>query len=765
MKLFLLLTIVLHGFITHSQLSVNEQKKLSMYVITSVNKLRNKHSSSALKYNDTLFQAAEFHSKYMLSNKILSHNQKTAKYKTPYARVQEFNGTAFQTVGENIYQSKAQRFPLEENDLKKLAEEIFEGWKNSEAHYENMINSEYTHAALAFAVNKDGVFYVTHVFGRKGFVVEGQLSNDAFGIKKAPQNCGDSYKAFLNIVMNLANNTEVSGNDIILYASNLDVLKKIVNSPTDGIVIDLIHKKQFPCNRENQLDASLVYDGILLKPIYRDELFNNNQAQSKYRLISKVGEVPANININDYSISIILLKNGKACRYIYQVEVDSDYYPLNKIKTIVEDNHIELRNKPLTGTETIKFDFDVNQFNLKSIPKISSFEGVKLIIIKAFSSVEGDSTNNIRLQNERARTILKFIESSIPLENVKIEIEAKENWEQFRFQLQTIGQHKLAIASNDSLRVVIKERLLNFPNWDKVFAMQRTSYVNIFYEINKTVEPKLLPELNLRSAILENNELLVQKALFKLYDSEGQSNLAFLLEPQIVDYFYKNNKGLGNYFALLTDVFHDNPHEVVRLVNYWINHFSELSIAAKQNLLNLYTHLNVFLLQDWDVSSSLLASVMSPYVIQKLYKPDELVIDLLLNLHSSFLLYYGHTNDGSISESFQFISNHYKSKSLTIQEDVDLILFYNHYSMFKLTYDRLKPKIEEKIYNEQSLFSFIQTMLLMNEEIETDFFADVNRQAAILNSKRWCRYISNNFQILRNEKIKTQFCETCKSEF
>lgn len=71
----------------------------------------------------------------MAQNDVLSHDANIRDYETPAKRVRQFGGKDFEITGENVLSSTPQRFPLDENAVTALAEEMFLSWKNSPGHY------------------------------------------------------------------------------------------------------------------------------------------------------------------------------------------------------------------------------------------------------------------------------------------------------------------------------------------------------------------------------------------------------------------------------------------------------------------------------------------------------------------------------------------------------------------------------------------------------------------------------------------------------
>ena len=112
----------------------------------------------------------------------------------------------------------------------------------------------------------------------------------------------------------MGNNISIEGDKIIYYYHNIHYFKKIFSKDNDGIVVDLIQPEQFNCDKPNQLDMSPIHDGILLKPVYKEELLKNNSAESDYRIITEIGTLPKSLQGKPVTPSIIFIKDGKNVR-------------------------------------------------------------------------------------------------------------------------------------------------------------------------------------------------------------------------------------------------------------------------------------------------------------------------------------------------------------------------------------------------------------------------------------------------------------------
>lgn len=761
----LIFLIIQLPLISFSQFNDEDKNILRKELSGLINNLREINGLKPLIFNDNLKKAAQFHSEYMVKNNVLSHDEKQSKYATPKKRVFAFEGKEFEIVGENVLYSTPQNFPLKKKDIVALAEEMFNSWKNSPGHYANMTEPEYDYGDLGFETNMEKhIVYATQVFGKKGHVVQNQISSNSFGLIQDSKDCEKVFEGYSNLIINMGNDIKIEGNEVTFYYHDISYFKKIFSGPNDGIAIDLVAEEQLICGKPNQLDFSPVYDGILLKPYYSGEMLANNRAESDYRIITKVGDIPDELQGSEYSPSLILIKNGKACKYIYPADVPRRDYELRPIEPFINDEpEVQLVKEGVVYSEIVNYDFKTNCTKAIDVPKIHKHTGkIHSIRINSFSSIEGDSIHNEHLHNSRANFIKNHIISTLGASNDAFTINAKENWDQMQFQLNYFERDELTKLSHDSLKIIIANQDNSLP-WDSLLLSQRKSIAIINY-IGEYIEGEnieSIAEFNLRTAVATQSVSLVNKALYEMYQSQDY-NPEILFEPQIIEFIKMQPKTVVNYTALLSFNYDYNPYAITDFIHSSLNKAEKLDNNARSNILHLYTLVGTYLLDNWDISSERLSNVIHPLKIERISSTTEKP-ELVLNLHLTFIQYYGQVNDGpNISKSFYYIANYFKNNSLKNEDDVDLALFFNNWSMYHMAVEHLLSRFKKNSLNEDGLFVLAETMNFTNYNDESGIYIEVSSKALKNNQMRWCEWLNSDFQVKRNFQIKRLYCESCK---
>lgn len=763
-KLLFILLFNCLSFIANAQLSPSHKEKLALLITEKVNVLRISKGQSPLRRDINLMKAAQLHSDYMVKTQRLSHKEYgEGTYESPRDRVEVYS-VLYVAVGENILYTKPIRNSPDEQFLKKIATDMFRSWKNSPGHYSNMISPEYDHGDFAFKYDPTSKrIYATHVLGRKGYAIAGQASKNAFGIQFFEGGCTSLFDGLENIVTNMGNAVEIEGNKIVLRYHDIQRVRDIITDAKDGIAVDLIDRTQFTCGSPSQLDASSIYDGVLLKPIYRDALFANNKAKSDFRFVVTLANIPEHLQGKDIKPSLIFIKNGRKCAYVSSRILPSGRYPLERIEPLIFEPKIPLVTKGIKEVQELIYTFDTDEIVPEELPRIRIYsDQLHTAEVQSYSSVNGSSKGNATLHRERASFMQSHIKAQLKSINIPWKIKAEENWSLCEYQMELNGQDDIWLKGKGEVRNYINTQVGNDDIWDMFLSQQRVSKAVLYWSGNWNSNDTLHAQYNLVDALIREDMPRANKALALMYKSKNIKPLPLsFLKKRL----FAEEALVQNVSALILkniDIY--NLNDIVYYVRTWLLKAEELSEEAQQNLLNLYAITSGEMLDEWDLSSERLSRVMHPIKLEKLfenYKSDDIVNPLFLNFHMAIIRYYGQINDSSkIGISFDFITNYFREKSLTIMDDRNLALFFNSWSRYDLTIELLVEDYKEGILDENTLFLLLQTRLAYSygEEIPLE---ELNKIALQKNKRRWCSWINLDFENLRDNRIKGLFCNEC----
>ncbi|WP_066632902.1 CAP domain-containing protein [Labilibacter marinus] len=745
-----------------AQLSTHEQNYLSDALFNKVNELRVSKKLEVLTEDSNLIKAAQLHSSYMARVNRLSHKESSSKLRTPSLRVKKF-ASNFELVGENILYVQNKKKHLKDDMMDALAQEMFTGWKESPGHYANMTHPNYELGGFGFARSTRGMLYATHVMATKGIVINGQKSDNAFGVKPADNSCNKFLQSRDNFVINMGNSLQTYGNKVEMYYHSKSLIDEMIPNAKDGIAIDLVTRDQFTCKSENIIDFSPVYDGVMLKPVYRDELFKNNTAESKFRFISEVGTIPDEFHEKDYKPNLIYIINGKVCRYNQPITIPRGRYSLQEIEPrIMHSKQYPLLKWGIVNSETMYFDFDRGMTSPVRENESLALEGkLKEVEIVSYSSIEGDSVKNSILQQERASYIKNYLKDLFGSDNVPTTVKAKENWETMDFQLELMALNDMRKKSHEELRKFVSIDTLH--NWDSLLYIQRRSYATIFYEGKLNPSDSLYYQQNFHSGIHKSNVGISNRALAEIY--KNNSLHFYLFHPSEMEFILSKPELVQNTAAILSKIYDFDLEQSVLFLRHWLNHPDDLTQDAKYNLSILYCQVVSYILHDWDVSNKVFEKIVNPHKIEDIiseFQGIQAFNQLILNYHLTAIKYFGQNNDAKgLNYSFGFIEKYFKQMALDIQDEIDLCLFYNSWSRYDLTIEMLLKRSKQKGFNEEAAFILAQTSMAYPSRLKEEELNKIMSRAFRFNKKRWCTWVDLNFQNLRYPKMKEIYCKEC----
>ena len=759
--LFGILNILFLTFNAEAQLSVENTLQLRKELLIQINELRAGKKLSTLKFDPVLEKAAAFHSNYMSKNRILRHDEKDPKNAVPKSRVINAGGNDMELVGENIIQSAPQTFPLGKEQISKLAKELFESWKKSPPHYSNMINANYVLTDFGFAVDTvNKIVYGTNLFGKRGTVIANQLSKNSFGLRMASSSCQKEFEEYSNLIYNLGNSITVVNGKVMLYLSDKELITKILTKTNDGLAVDLLERKQFPCDKENILDMSPFYDGILLKPKYKQDILGGNEAESDYRFVVSLGDVPKNLAGKELELTLVFIKNGEACYLINSGDVPSDRYNLGEVEPIVYmPEKVPFNYEGIIQSEEVKFDFRPKDSIPAKLPPLNiQHKRIHSVYIQSYSSIDGDSLSNAYYHYMRAQWIRNYVKKNTAAKDDQIKLDYKENWELMEFQMRYHFAEDLLLLPHDSIRKYYS--FLEEIPWKQLFTEQRRSSATINYsaQLPPTASPIDLARLNLRTALINSQWDLANKCLAEFYQKKEFPE--FILDNP----YFEIIKGQPELVQNIAAIYIQNGiYDLVSETQFLFAALQlgeKLSKEAKENLAILYCKLSYDLLGVWDLPAQQLSNVIKPKEVLRVIQDVEFRPEVMANVHLTFIDYYGQINDSKrISSSFDFIADYYSKRTMNLKDEIQLCLFFNRWSKYDLTLTHLLPKFKEKKLNPEGIFLLAKTMVFYPES-DPGLTNEVLRAASV-NKTEWCKWLREEFQLLRDEETKKLFCKTC----
>ncbi|MBA4242222.1 MAG: hypothetical protein C0448_15990 [Sphingobacteriaceae bacterium] len=746
--------------------------------IKKLNALRIEQKVGSLGKDNILGLAALDQAQYMAQVKNVTHSQKDKNKETPFKRVQFYKGTHDKT-GENcaltyikkpVKEKKTNKIKIT-NTYEEAAEALFKLWTESPGHYKNMVNKEYDLQGIAIVLGKDSGLYATQVFSAKPYIppADKSISDLDYGIIPFNQNVckcmntSEATKALANL------SCVIDGDSIFLKSENLPAVKQFFNDPKDAIYLDVVLRNQYTCDNNNLMHGSELYEGTMLKPNYFFDLYKKNRAKDGKNFYAPLSKIAPYFMKQNHQANIGYVKKGYACYYTYIRPVpDANLEMLYLFPKYIYNKHLEVLPDTFSGSLKLFVPFSQNSTNINELvkeyigKKLKIYEPyLKKIHIKTYSSVEGNTESNNKLQEARAEEISKFIKT-ITTREVESKIESKENWETFYKQIKNTPFNYLAKLPELEIKERLKKKSL-VDSMDYILALNRLAEIEI--DVEAIVDNQSSAELVLGSykkAAELKDSLKAFRTQNRLLDAAFKKTIS---RPEILDINLPHTKSFlpmwTNYLALAAT-------DEESVYNYSARDTALKVIKIDSTYAPLQFNFCILSLRYLQVYHDTLIPI--PVLERKMRKAFSLAANhndtVLANhmwLNYSILSLYRHWEAHEYDKLDRHLLNvkkYYPEAELSIAEAVNLGLLFNLYQRYSWTVDLLLPFVKANSLNEDLMFLFIETYDTDNNKLTETEWIQCLKKAKRQNPRRFYEWFDKeDFQGLRREDIKREFCD------
>jgi outer membrane protein OmpA-like peptidoglycan-associated protein/uncharacterized protein YkwD len=467
-------------------------------LFNEINKYRVKNDLDSILLDDILTYAAEDNAKYMAFHEEETTTQ-SGKRKTTGKRIKYYGGSEF---GFELVKKMPLKKGRDSLSYKQIADEILYKWTGSKKNSQIIFDKHFIFIGISSAIDEKGKkIYVSAVFGNyKSFNDGAEKRNDLdvkftrrkYGLKpfdfKACKKC-NTYKG----ISDLHNGLFVKNGKIWFKTDNFRKFSKLIKDNKDGIAVDIVQKIQYSCDDDNIIDNNLVNRGILTKRVWANKLFKKNIYKNDKKLRKKKLEVPIakwpkklTGDINDYELNLLIIKNKHVCfnmppNYLEEASIEYnagiDFLPDTLLPEI---NAQAYTPKPEKTTLNFTIPFEKNKY-IYNKADIQTFLDkldepdfiVDKIVIKAYSSIEGNEKANKKLQQKRAQSIVDALKERQNGKSIITKIITDDNWSDFKRDVANTKYANLANMQLPQAQKYIKEHKLapKLENILKIIAM------------------------------------------------------------------------------------------------------------------------------------------------------------------------------------------------------------------------------------------------------------------------------------------------------
>jgi len=549
---------------------------------------------------------------------------------------------------------------------------------------------------------------------------------------------------------------------------------KLFKTAGDGIALDVVSKSRYNCDKEIE---DVQIRGTLLKPVYAKQLIRGFKLSHGNRYRTFVGTVPENLRGEELEFNILFLSSKVLCRYqrIYHIES----YPWELLDMGVYLDSLTYKTKKITNTTDkfvtkykqlkfiIPFQKNKSEYSTEDIKplydslKLTDFN-IKKIKIKAYASIEGSLARNLELQEQRANSIAKSLQS-FQKPNIVTEISSSENWVEFlndvskskykdlkKLSKKEIKQKVVGTVSSD-LEIFLKNHrkaviILDLERKDKYKEMTTSKLIatfntlikdenleeavvvqnSIFEKLKIENSPDKLRSLNIPKK-LKFVPVLTKNSMFKYLLNLSYAKIAFD-ELKLLEKLAPKNGKIKYNLVVLKFVIWRNNWEQIKTSDF------------KKEIVNL---------KNYKIKSSLIDRMLVNFHIVKAEK------DMRARKYDE--------KDASV----EFIIDTYENFTLSNYDYLSLAQFLTYYSNQDDATDLLDAKVRTITIDEDLLFYYLNLTITNEYNVASDNYRTIMLNAINMNKERFCKLFNSSldngvtFQLLENEYLRKTYCESC----
>ncbi|ARV16258.1 hypothetical protein [Polaribacter sp. SA4-12] len=542
----------------------------------------------------------------------------------------------------------------------------------------------------------------------------------------------------------------------------------------DGIALDVVSKSRYDCDKEIE---DVQIRGTLLKPVYAQQLIRGFKPSLGNRFKTFIGSVPENLREDELEFNILFLNNKVLCRYqrIYNLES----YPWELLDMGVYLDSLTYKSKKITNTTdqfitkykqlkfVIPFQKNKSEYSSEDIKplydslRLTDFN-IKKINIQAYSSIEGSLERNLELQEKRANSIIKSLQS-FQKPDIVTEISSSENWVEF-FNDVTNSKYK---ALKNLSKKEVKQKVIGAVSKELEMYLKNHRKAVITLSLEKKDKYKDMTTSTLISTfnqlVKEENvkeALVVQNSLFeKIKEEKTPDKLWRLTIPKQVKFVpILNENSMFKYLYSL---------------GYSKTAFDELKKLEKLDPKNKRIKYNLIVVKFIIWKNNWMPIKMSDFKSEilklKSFGITQNLIDrMLVNFHIvKAQKDLRERKYDAKDESIEFIIDTYENFNLSDYDYLSLAQFLNFYSNKDEAIEVLYDKVRTITIDEDLLFYYLNLTITDEYSVASSNYRTVMLNAINMNKKRFCKLFNSSlndgvtFQLLENKYLKKTYCENC----
>ncbi|CAH8281265.1 hypothetical protein EV196_101345 [Mariniflexile fucanivorans] len=550
----------------------------------------------------------------------------------------------------------------------------------------------------------------------------------------------------------------------------------VFKNPDDGIAIDVVMEDRYKCDTETLSKNQIK--GVLLKPVYSNELKSGlaPTVQNKFRV--KVGKIPNGLLKEELEYNILFLGKKNLCQYY--VTYDLEYYSWDLLDMGMYLDYLTYETKQIRSSNekssiqnkklkfVVPFEKNKSSFSQSDIKpiydtlRLTDFD-IKTLNIKAYSSIEGTSNRNAELQQQRANSMVAALQK-FQQPTIKTTVTSLENWVEFFNDIEGNKYEYLRSLNKNEIREKVVGAIAN--DLEPILKNHRKAVVEL--ELEKKVIRK---GESIQSLISEFNKAIadekldiakeLQNSIFEKMRTKEASitNIQDMVIPKQKKYAKFLNKNAA-YKCLLD--------ERLTLIAY--NEMLELEKLLPKDAYVRY-NLVAMEIKLWknngiNVDESQIVKDINDL---KNYGIDKSLISrMMVNFYIVIADKYMKNRDfDNKDKAIDYVNENYKKFSLSNYDYLSLAQFFSLYGNSNLAAKLLERKSRSIDIDEDLLFYYLNLTLIDKELTKETNYRTILLNAYNMNKERFCKLFNSvddggvTFQLLENEYLRKTYCDNC----
>lgn len=555
---------------------------------------------------------------------------------------------------------------------------------------------------------------------------------------------------------------------------------KLFTKSSDGIAVDIISKEQYSCKLKKPSAAnSYIYKGYLMKPLFLKEMKNNTLHTETGEVFINMGALPKHLEGQELEFNLLIINNKYLCRYNTFFDLPGEKWSILDMGLYMDTIKQETLSGK-TGERTVVFHknmqfeipFEKNkaEFSESDIkPLYDSLRlndyNIKSISIRAYASVEGSLERNIELQEKRAESLVKVLQS-FQIDVIEKDIHASENWVEFLEDIAATKHSALKTLSKAEIKARLENKQLS-AELEPVLKKHRKAILRLELEKKTRFEDNDTTQIRLafEKAVSEKNiqeAMEIQQIIFsKIRNHKIPESFVGSLEIPVT---YEFGCLLSNYA-----VFHYEQNESE--IHQAITDFSDLlklmpdNRNIKYNIVALKIKALAFGERMTD-PEQLKKEIIS---LEKAGIDKRLIRRMMINYHIILSEYHILRKEyAEKDKAVKFIQTNYSALPLNDKDLLNLAKYFVGYSKYEWAESLLAKHAAKVDVNEDLLFYYINTTIVKPKVTSSTQYRTIMLNAININKERFCKLFDTfgkggiTFQLLENDYLRKTYCENCQ---